>query len=215
MSAVAQVSAQPPARYVSLQGLPIDQRRGEWAMWCTIATEAMLFVCMFGSYYYLGTNKDRWAIDYPPSLKYPFVLLAILLSSSVVLEWGNKQVKRGRFVAARIALWITVAMGLVFLMLQAFEYIEHWKSLTPSTDSYGSIFYTITTLHAAHVIVGLLLLCYVGVLPRYGDSRGSPHRPYATVSMYWHFVDIVWVFIVIFLYVIPTFQGHAHGHFAR
>ncbi len=106
-------------------------------------------------------------------------------------------------------------MGLVFLTLQALEYLDHWKSLAPYSDSYGSIFYTITTLHAAHVIVGLLLLSYVGVLPRYGQTRGSPHRPYAAVSMYWHFVDVVWLFIVILLYVIPTFQGHAHGHFAK
>jgi len=215
MSTVAQVSPRPPARYTALQSLPIDQKRGEWAMWCTIATEAMLFVCMFGAYYYLGTNKDRWNIDYPPSLKYPFILLAILVSSSVVLEWGKKQVERERFSAGRIALWITVVMGLVFLTLQAFEYLDHWKSLAPYSDSYGSIFYVITSLHAAHVIVGLLILMYVGVLPRYGETRNSPHRPYAAASMYWHFVDVVWLFIVICLYVIPTFQGHAHGHFAK
>lgn len=205
MSTTTQVSIHPPIR--SLEALPIDQRRGEYGMWCLIATEAMLFVCMFGSYYYLGTNKDRWAIDMPPSLKYPFILLAILVSSSVVLEWGKSRVLLERFSQARIALWVTVLMGLVFLMLQAFEYVEHWKTLTPYSDSYGSIFYTITTLHALHVIVGLLMLSYVGVMPRYGDSRGSPHRPYQTVSLYWHFVDFVWLWIVLLLYVVPRFQG--------
>jgi len=209
---VAEVSTRPPGRYVPLNGLPIDQKRGEHAMWCVIATEAMLFVCMFGSYYYLGTNKDRWADNLPPSLKYPFVLLAILLSSSVVLEWGKRQVERQRFRAGRLALWATVAIGLVFLLLQAFEYVEHWKTLAPYSNSYGSIFYVITTLHAAHVIVGMLLLAYVGVLPRYGATRETPHRPYSTVSLYWHFVDFVWIWIVLLLYVIPAFQGHAHGH---
>ncbi|MHB8755019.1 MAG: cytochrome c oxidase subunit 3 [Candidatus Acidiferrales bacterium] len=212
MSTVVQVASQPPSRYVSLQELPIDQHRGENAMWCLITTETMLFVCMFGSYYYLGTNKDRWATNVPPSLKYPFILLAILLASSVVLEWGKRQVKRRKFTAGRMALWITVAMGLVFLLLQAFEYLAHWKTLTPDSDSYGSIFYVITTLHAAHVIVGLLLLGYVGVMPRYGETRASPHRPYETVTMYWHFVDIIWIWVVLLLYVIPAFQGHVHGH---
>ncbi|MGH9686951.1 MAG: cytochrome c oxidase subunit 3 [Candidatus Acidiferrales bacterium] len=212
MSITVQVSSHPPARYVPLKGLPIDQRRGENAMWCVIATEAMLFVCMFGSYYYLGTNKDRWAHNVPPELKYPFILLAVLLSSSVVLEWGKRQVKRQRYRAGRLALWATVLIGLVFLVLQAFEYLEHWTTLTPDTDSYGSIFYVITTLHAAHVIAGLLLLAYVGVMPRYGETRRSPHRPYSTVSLYWHFVDFVWIWIVLLLYVIPAFQGHAHGH---
>ena len=95
-------SLHPAARSLhSLSELPIDQRRGEHAMWCVISTEAMLFVCMFGSYYYLGTNKDRWADNLPPSLKYPFVLLAILLGSSAVLEWGKRQVQRQRFRAGR------------------------------------------------------------------------------------------------------------------
>src|SRR5690348_18457466 len=112
MSALTQVSVEPPRRYSALESLPIDQRRGEFAMWCVIATEFMLFVCMFGSYYYLGTNKDRWSTEIPPSLKYPFFLLAILVGSSFVLEWGKKRVKSGQTSAARLALWITVVMGL-------------------------------------------------------------------------------------------------------
>lgn len=210
MSTAAAISAQSPPRYVSLRGLPIDQRRGEHAMWCVIVTEGMLFVCMFGAYYYLGTNKVRWADNLPPSLKYPFILLAILIGSSVVLEWGKRQVERRNFGAGRLALRITVFMGLVFLALQAFEYVDHWKTLAPFSNSYGSIFYAITTLHAAHVIAGLLLLAYVGVLPRFGETRNTPHRAYATVCMYWHFVDVVWVWVVLLLYVIPSFQGHAH-----
>ena len=211
-AAIQQVSPRPPNRYVPLDSLPVDQRRGEFAMWCVIATEFMLFVCMFGSYYFLGTNKDRWATEIPPSLKYPFILLALLLASSAVLEWGKARVRREEFAAGRMALWATVFMGVVFLILQTFEYISHWKTLAPYSDSYGSIFYAITTLHAAHVVVGLLLLAYVGVMPRFGDSLRSPHRPYATATLYWHFVDFVWILIVLLLYVIPAFQGRAHGH---
>jgi cytochrome c oxidase subunit 3 len=211
VSAATQVSAGPPGRTVPLEILPIDQRRGEFGMWCLIATEFMLFVCMFGSYYYLGTNKNRWASDTPPDLKYPFFLLALLLISSAVLEWGKTNLKSARFRAARVALWGTVAIGVGFVVLQSFEYVSHWKTLTPYSDSYGSIFYTITMLHAAHVVVGLLLLAYVGVMPRFGESRGSPHRVYEVVALYWHFVDFVWIWIVLLLYVIPAFQGHSHG----
>jgi cytochrome c oxidase subunit III len=203
---------EPPLRDVPLDQFPIDQDRGEHAMWCVIATELMLFVCMFGSYYYLGTNKDRWAVDMPPSLKYPFFLLAILLASSVVLEWGKTRLERGAFATARAALWITVLIGIGFMILQAFEYADHWRKLTPQSDSYGSIFYAITALHGAHVIAGLLMLAYVGVLPRYGETRGSPHKPYRAVTLYWHFVDFVWIWIVLLLYVLPHFQAWGYGH---
>ena len=198
-------------RQVSLRGLPIDQRRGWHAMWCLIATEFMLFVCMFGSYYYLGTNQDWMVHEQAPHLTFALILLVVLLASSAVLIWGERQVRAGNFGAARIALWVTVAMGVVFIVLQYFEYLNHLKSLAPYSDSYGSIFYAITTLHAVHVVAGMLMLSYVGVLPRYGETRGSPHRVYQTAALYWHFVDFVWVLVVAILYVIPTLQGGSHG----
>jgi heme/copper-type cytochrome/quinol oxidase subunit 3 len=212
MSTVAYRPAEPPERRYALDKLPIDQRRGYWAIWCVIATEGMLFICMFGGYYFLGTNKDRWAEEVPPKLLYALILLAILVVSSVVLEWGDKQVEKGRFGAARLAVWITVLIGLIFLGLQGYEYADEWKMLAPYSDSYGSIFYAITSLHAAHVIFGVLMLCYLGVLPRYGDTAGTPHRAYKAIAIYWHFVDVVWIWVVILLYLIPTFQGHLHGH---
>jgi cytochrome c oxidase subunit III len=207
MSSAVQVS--PPR--AALQTLPIDQHRGIQAMWCVVATEFMLFVCMFGSYYYLGTNKDRWANESAPTLQYAFILLGILLGSSFVLGWGEKQVKRERYGPGAVALWITVVMGLVFVTLQCVEYISHWKTLAPYSDSYGSIFYAITTLHAAHVIVGIGLLSYAGILPRFAESRRSPHSTYRTVAIYWHFVDFVWIFIVLLLYVVPHVQVAHHG----
>ena len=173
-------------------------------MWCVIATEAALFACLFAAYFYLGNNKERWQVDHPPKLLLAFILLAILLSSSVVLHWGEKQVQQGRHMAGRILLAVTILMGLAFLALQGYEYTDHWKTLTPFSDSYGSIFYTITSFHAAHVIVGLLMLAFVLVLPRYGPARETPFRPYETVALYWHFVDVVWVLIVLILYVVPN-----------
>lgn len=201
----------PPPR-VSLATLPLDQRRGYHAMWCLIATESMLFVSMFGAYYYLGSNKDRWAIESAPLWYMALMLLAILLSSSAILMWGEHQVKNGRWAAGRIAVWVTVLFGLGFLALQGYEYSLEWQTITPYSDSYGSIFFTITTLHAAHVIVGLLLLMYIGVMPRYGETRRSPHLPYKTAALYWHFVDAVWIVVVTLLYIIPNIQRYLHVH---
>jgi len=185
-------------------GFPLDDNRGTWAVALTIATEATLFVCLFASYFYLESNKNRWAIDKPPKLHYALIMLAILLASSVVLHMGERQVKRQRYTAARIWLGLTILMGFGFLAVSALEYLDHWKTLTPYSDSYGSIFYTIVSFHAAHVIVGLLILVYTLAIPRYSPALRSPYRPYHVAALYWHFVDVVWVFVVGLLYVMPN-----------
>jgi cytochrome c oxidase subunit 3 len=187
-------------------GYPLDDNRGTWAISLLIATEATLFVCLFASYFYLANNKNRWAIDEPPKMHLAFIMLAVLISSSFVLHWGEQQVKKERYGAARGALVVTILMGLGFIAIQSFEYLDHWKQLTPYTDSYGSIFYTITTFHAAHVIVGLIILIYTLILPRYSPALRSPYRPYHAASLYWHFVDIVWLFIVGLLYIMPNMR---------
>jgi heme/copper-type cytochrome/quinol oxidase subunit 3 len=185
---------------------PIARNRGVYAVTMVILTEGMLFVCLFASYYFLGADKYRWAIDKPPKLLKAFIMLAILAGSSLVIMWGERLVKQRRYRLARGAVVATIVMGLVFLAVQVSEYMDHWKTLTPLSDSYGSIFYTITTFHGAHVIMGLLMLSYLSTLPNYGPTQLPPHRPYRVVALYWHFVDIIWFFVVLLLYVIPHFQ---------
>ena len=210
MSSTAQppIAAGPPlAPGAPHTGIwPLEVNRGIYGVYCLILTEASLFAAFFASYYFLGVNKYRWTIDTPPKLPLAFVMLAILVSSSLVMMWGERMVKQRRFGLARAAVAVTVLMGLVFLTVQSFEYLNHWKTLTPFTDSYGSIFYTITTFHAAHVVMGILMLCYLAILPNYGPTKLPPHHAYRVVSLYWHFVDIIWLFVVLLLYVIPHFQ---------
>ena len=207
MGTLAGSPSSDQAKQCNLNSLPLDDRRGVHAMFCVILTELSLFVCLFSAYFYLGIDKNRWAADQPPKLMYALVMLVVLLSSSAVLMWGERQVQTERYGAARIALAVTIGIGLVFMVLQVFEYQEHWKTLTPYSDAYGSIFYALTTFHAAHVLVGLMLLSYALFLPKYGPLA-LPARPYKVVSLYWHFVDIVWIFIVLILYVIPHFTAH-------
>lgn len=188
---------------------PLDDKRGLYGILLVIATESFLFLSLFSAYLLMGSSKYRWETNQPPKLGIALELLAILIGSSIVLMVGERMVKQRRYFGARVAMVITILMGLGFLALQAFEYLDHWKTLTPDTDAYGSIFYTITTFHAAHVIVGLLMLSYVLFLPRYEPASDSPHRPYQAVSLYWHFVDVVWIFVVVILYLIPN--GIVHG----
>jgi heme/copper-type cytochrome/quinol oxidase subunit 3 len=82
----------------------------------------------------------------------------------------------------------------------------HQKELLPQEDSYGSIFYTITSFHAAHLIIGWGILAYVLFQPSLEPDR-PPHRPLHSAAMYWHFVDAVWVVIVTLLYVVPNLRS--------
>lgn len=184
----------------------MDASRGTFAMWLFIATEAFLFLMFFFSYFYLARGGFNWPLEVPPKLPLAFVMLAVLLSSSAVLQWGDKQIEAQNYGRGRGALLCTILMGLGFLVIQFFEYRDHLKTLTPQTDVYGSVFYTITSFHAAHVVFGLSMLVYVLILPRLGPTNRSPHRPYHNASLYWHFVDFVWVWIVIFLYLTPRMR---------
>jgi len=181
----------------------IDDRRGTGGMLLFIATEAMLFVLLFFSYVYLAHGHWVWPQEEPPKLIFAIPLLIILLLSSVVLHWGETRVRQGKQGRGRLGLAGTIFLGLAFVGLQGLEYRDHLKTLTPQTNTYGSIFYTITSFHALHVMLGLLMLIYVLILPRLEPVERPPHRPFHNVALYWHFVDAVWIVIVGLLYVLP------------
>jgi cytochrome c oxidase subunit III len=181
----------------------IEDRRGQAGMACFIFTEAMLFVMLFFSYFYLAHDASHWAAE-PPALALPLAMLAVLLASSVSLHWGERQIDGGRSFAARAAVVVTMVLGLSFLAIQAVEFRERLQEIRPDTDAYGSMFYLITSVHAMHVVLGLFMLLYVLMLPRIGRNDKPPHQPLRSAAMYWHFVDVVWVAIVGFLYVLPS-----------
>ena len=188
----------PPATRV------IDDKRGTWGMWLFITTEAFLFVMLFFTYYYLEVGNFRWTFENPPKVHYSLPMLGILLAASISIHWGEKQVKKGNYASGKLAIIVTAILGAIFITLNVLEDLEHAAHLTPRTDSYGSIFYTITTLHASHVTLGMFMLLWLYFVPQWGPGKRSPHRSYHNVSLYWHFVDTVWVFIIVLLYAAPN-----------
>jgi heme/copper-type cytochrome/quinol oxidase subunit 3 len=197
------MSAVMPVRTELLASLPLDERRGTRGMLLFIASEAMLFLMLFFSYFYLARRQPRWPMHPAPKLTLAFIMLAVLLLSSAVLYAGERLSQGGHELMARLAVAATIALALVFLTLQLLEYRDHLQTLKPTTDAYGSIFYTITSFHAAHLMLGVLMLAYVLCLPRLTHMPKPPHRPLANAALYWHFVDVVWIFIVAMLYVAP------------
>jgi cytochrome c oxidase subunit 3 len=187
-----------------------DESRGSHTMSWLIVTEAMLFVSLFFTYFMLGSINARWPMDEPPKLKLALWMLAVLLVSSGVLEIARHLRRRAHGAASRIATVIAAAMGVGFLVIQAAEYKERLKVVTPFTDAYGSIFYTITSVHGLHVFFGVLALLFVACLPHPGPGAARPpHRALHVATMYWHFVDGVWLGIVALLYLLPRWGSAA------
>ncbi|MEO7043090.1 MAG: cytochrome c oxidase subunit I [Gemmatimonadaceae bacterium] len=175
-----------------------------WGMVCVIATEASFFAYLLASYFYLASmSSNPWPTGGPPALKLVIINTAILLVSSLVLETGRKKGERGQSGALRISIAITALLGISFLLLQALEYSH--KTFTPTTDAYGSLFYAITGFHGAHVFVGVIMLVTLFFRGSRAAARGSGSGwlSVANVTMYWHFVDVVWLFVFTSLYLSP------------
>jgi cytochrome c oxidase subunit 3/cytochrome c oxidase subunit I+III len=204
VSVSAAVVDDAPTEDPRLDALPADQSRGTWGMALTILTETLLFVCLFFAYFYIGHEHRAWPPE-PPKLALALILLAILLVSSATLHAAERQLRRGAPGGARALLWLTIVLGGVFVGIQAQEYRVHLAKLRPTTNAYGSLFYVITSFHALHLVVGLLMLLFVACL-RDLRPHESPHRPLHNAALYWHFVDAIWVFVVGLLYLLPRWS---------
>ncbi|HVS76053.1 MAG TPA: cytochrome c oxidase subunit 3 [Steroidobacteraceae bacterium] len=192
----------------AIRELPIDQDRGTGAMAWFIASEAMVFLGLFFSYYYLGHGQPRWPIGSAPSLMLPTAMLFVLLLSCIALWTGGWMLRQGREPPARLALLVTVLLGCGFLVLNAFDYNSEAFKQHPTQSSYTSIFYTIEGVHAAHLILGLLFLLYAIVLPKIGPTGKPPHGSYRNAALYWYFVTVVWFVMYAIMYISPH---HAVG----
>ena len=188
--------------------LPVDGQGRHaaawWGMVCVIATEGSFFAYLLASYFYLASmSSNAWPTGGLPALKLGIINTAILLFSSLVLETGRRKGERGESGALRISIAITALLGIAFLLLQVLEYSH--KTFTPTTDAYGSLFYTITGFHGAHVFVGIIMLVTLFFRGSRAAARGSGSGwlSVVNVTMYWHFVDVVWLFVFTSLYLSP------------
>jgi len=175
---------------------------GWWGMSCTIATEAAFFAYLLFSYFYLASSStNAWPTGGLPKLGLVGVNTIILLTSSVVLEWGRRGIRSDRLARVRTGLGLTMVLGIVFLVLQSIEYSR--KTFSFSTDAYSSLFYTITGFHGAHVAVGVLMLGVVLARTFWRTPTARRHEWLTNASMYWHFVDLVWLAVFTSLYITP------------
>jgi len=132
----------------------------------------------------------------------PFINTVILVTSSVTVTFAHWALKKNQRVLLPVWLAITVALGTTFLILQVIEYQEAYTELglTMGSGIYGSTFFLLTGFHGAHVTMGTIMLAVMLLRSLRGHFSADNHFAFEAVSWYWHFVDVVWLFLFTFVY---------------
>jgi len=168
-----------------------------------IISEIMIFGAFFTAYFFIRTVVEgaQWPAE---GMHLPVdiagVNTAILLSSSVTIHWALVSVKNGNRAGLKAGIFTTFLLGAAFLSIQINEYIN--VGFAPSESAQASIFYGLTGLHGAHVLVGLTLLAMVTVRAFKGHYTPEEHRGVEVPGIYWHFVDVMWIIVYSTIYIL-------------
>ena len=186
----------PPAH----QSSRVDAR--VLGMFLFIASEVMLFGSFFTAYFFVRVvNGIAWP---PPQFHIPVfvagVNTAILVTSSFTMHWALQSIKRGNRAGLQAGLLLTFLMGLTFLLTQGREYSR--VGFAPHDGAFGTIFYSLTGLHGAHVFVGLSILLAMTTRAFRGHFSPEHHHGVEIGGIYWHFVDVMWIVVYTTIYII-------------
>jgi len=189
-----------------ITGTPVAWRlpyKGKVAMACLIIAESAIFTIFVVAYlFYLG--KSLTGPTPREVLETPIFFTICLLSSSLTIHFASRFLERSKK-AAFLSLWfLTIALGGLFLFGTGQEWhrLIYERGLTISTNLFGTTYYSLVGLHATHVTAGLLMLTIVllfGLAGRVGPEQSARVD---VLSMYWHFVDAVWVVVFTVVYVL-------------
>ncbi|AVH88691.1 Hypothetical protein NG00_01449 [Corynebacterium camporealensis] len=171
-----------------------------------LSQELMFFAGLFAMWFTSRANgqEGNWA-EQTAHINLPmgFLITAILVSSSFTSQFGVFAAERGDVYKLRLWYSITIALGVVFLGIMAFEWYELIiHGVTVQASVFGSVFYIITGFHAAHVTAGLI--AFAIILLALAKTKFTPAQATAAmaVSYYWHFVDVVWIGVFVVIYLI-------------
>jgi heme/copper-type cytochrome/quinol oxidase subunit 3 len=172
---------------------------GLLAVWWIVASEIVIFGGLLASYIMHRLAHDAWAIQAAQTNTWigAFNTL-VLLTSSLTAVLAHKAAEEGNGPKAAKLLYCTAAGALIFVCVKAFEWtmeISHGYTITSST--FWSFYYTAAGLHALHVIAGAIIMLIVGA----AAAKGRDLHRVELIGIYWHFVDIVWIFLFPLLYI--------------
>ena len=178
------------------------------AMWLFLSSEALFFGAFIATYFlYRGRDAQYLKGPTPEKLfNIPFTSVTsfMLLMSSLTMVLALAAIQRGDHKRLRIWLLATAFFGLTFISGQVFEFTEFYRQgLHLGTNMFGTTFYVLTGLHGAHVTMGIIWLLLLYGRSMQGKLPAHKSEAVEIAGLYWHFVDIVWIFIFTAIYLIP------------
>ena len=172
-------------------------------MWCLIAAESAIF-CIFVVAYLYYAGKSVSGPTPREVLDVPWFTSICLFSSSLTIVLAEKAIHRGQIKNFGIFWFLTIALGIIFLIGTAREWYRliYHEGLTISSSLFGTTFYSLVGLHAFHVIVGAIGLTIILILTILGFVTREHAERIGVFAMYWHFVDAIWVVVLSVVYFI-------------
>ena len=177
--------------------------RGSVGMACLIVAESAIFIIFVVAYiFYIG--KSLSGPTPAQVLELPIFSTVCLLSSSITVHFAVSALRKDKLRQCAAQLAGTVLLGSIFLISTAREWYHliHDEGLTIQTNLFGTTYYSLVGLHASHVVVGLIMLSLALVFSLFGRVKQEHSEKLETLSLYWHFVDAVWVVVFTVVYVL-------------
>jgi len=172
-------------------------------MWCLIAAESTIFIIFVVAYLY-SAGKSLSGPTPREVLEVPYFISVCLFSSSFTIVMAERAIARGKLKLFGIWWLLTIVQGAIFILGTGREWygLIYHNGLTISSSLFGTTFYSLVGLHAFHVLVGLTGLSMILAFTSLGYVRQEHAERIGVFSMYWHFVDAVWVVVLSVVYFI-------------
>lgn len=188
---------------------PVVQLHLRYGMILFIASEVMFFLAWFWAFYSAALFPSAveavggvWppeGIEVLDPFGYPLLNTLILLCSGTTVTWAHHSLIHGDRKGLKLGLLLTVLLGLLFSAIQAYEYIH--APFDFSGNIYGATFFMATGFHGFHVIIGTIFLIVCLVRAHKGEFTPRQHFGFEAAAWYWHFVDVVWLFLFVSIYI--------------
>ena len=198
---------------------PVVQLHHRYGMILFIVSEVMFFVAWFWAFFrssiFPSTAESVGGVWPPQSIEildpfaFPLLNTLVLLLSGTTITWAHHALINNDRKGLKQGLWLTVILGVLFMMLQAYEY--HHAAFGLAGNIYGATFYMATGFHGFHIMIGTVFLAVCLWRAYQGDFTPKQHFGFEGAAWYWHFVDVVWLFLFLAIYVWGSNFGAAVG----